>query len=218
MPGFLARRDLPPVELPLQCVPKKVAAPREETVFSHLSLEAEIDQFRLEEEGEVPDRLVELSNSKTEFDRFSATCSPRLVVARVDTSFEEEDGMDLNLRRSLKSLVAGRNKRSSSKDIPKSQTPANLPPPPFPLVTTVGLFPCPDLKRKRKVQDMEKGEVVPSKGAKQPKNAKDKQTSSVDSREDIGGAEVRRRPCTWVPRIKLEGAPIPWDATIWESY
>lgn len=49
----------------------------------------------------------------------------------------------------------------------------------------------PDLKKKRKVQEVEEGEVVPPKGAKQPKNAKDKQASSVDSREDPVRAEVR---------------------------
>ena len=70
-PGFLARRDLPPVVLPLQQVSQEVAAPREETDSTHLSLEAEIDQFHLDEEGEVPERLVELSDTEVDFDRFS---------------------------------------------------------------------------------------------------------------------------------------------------
>lgn len=43
--GFLAREDLLPVELPLQCFLQEVAVPREETTSSRLSLEAEIDQF-----------------------------------------------------------------------------------------------------------------------------------------------------------------------------
>ena len=105
MPGFLARRDLPPIELPLQRSPCKVAAPREEIASSHLSLKAEIDQFRLEVEGEVPKRPVELSDSETESDKFFATHSPRLVVALVDTSSEEEEGMELNTRRGLKQGV-----------------------------------------------------------------------------------------------------------------
>ena len=42
-PGFLAQRDLPPVELPPPHSPREVAAPREETASSHFSLEAEID-------------------------------------------------------------------------------------------------------------------------------------------------------------------------------
>ena len=47
-PSFLAREDLPPVELPLQRSPREVAVPREETASSRLFLEVEIDQFRLE--------------------------------------------------------------------------------------------------------------------------------------------------------------------------
>ena len=41
--GFSARRDLPPVELPIQRAPQEVSASREETTFTHLSLKAEID-------------------------------------------------------------------------------------------------------------------------------------------------------------------------------
>ena len=51
--SLLARKDLPPVELPFHCSSLEVAAPREETTSSHLSLEAEIDQFHLEEEGKA---------------------------------------------------------------------------------------------------------------------------------------------------------------------
>ena len=43
--GFLARKDLLPVELPLQRALPEVAAPREETASSHLSFEEEIDKF-----------------------------------------------------------------------------------------------------------------------------------------------------------------------------
>ena len=95
-PGSLARRDLTPVELPIQCIPQKVAASGNETTSTHLSLEAEIDQFHLGEEGEVPKKLVELSDFEADFDRFSTAHSPRLIIARVNTSSEEEEGMDLN--------------------------------------------------------------------------------------------------------------------------
>ena len=105
VPGFLARRDLPLVQLPLQRLPKEVATPREEIASSRLSLKAEIDQFRLEVEGEVSKRPVELSDSETESDKFFATHSPRLVVALVDTISEEEEGMELNTRRGLKQGV-----------------------------------------------------------------------------------------------------------------
>ena len=59
-------------------------------------------------------------------------------------------------------------------------------------MTSVELLPNPNLKRKKKVQEVEEGKIVPLKGAKQPKNAKDKRASSADSREDSFGAEVRR--------------------------
>ena len=49
-PMFLAWRDLPPVKLPIQCMPQEVAILREETASIQLSFEAEIDQFHLEDE------------------------------------------------------------------------------------------------------------------------------------------------------------------------
>lgn len=42
-PGFLARRDLPHFQLPIQRVPQEVAAPREGTNSTRLSLSTEID-------------------------------------------------------------------------------------------------------------------------------------------------------------------------------
>ena len=113
----------------------------------------------------MPERPVELSDSEADFDRFSAANSPRLIVARFDTNSEDKGGMDLKQRTNLKGLLANRNKESASKEVPKTQVPLNLPPPPLP-VTTVGLLPNPDLKRKRKVQEVEEGEVIPLKGAK----------------------------------------------------
>ena len=98
--------------------------------------------------------------------------------------------MDLKQRTNLKGLLANRNKESASKEVPKTQVPLNLPPPPLP-VTTVGLLPNPDLKRKRKVQEVEEGEVIPLKGAKQTKNVKDKRAPSVENYEESNGAEVR---------------------------
>ena len=80
VPGFLAHRDLPLIELPLQRSPWEVATLREETTSSRLSLEAEINQFCFEEEGEAPKRPVEPSNSEVELDKFSAANSPKLVV------------------------------------------------------------------------------------------------------------------------------------------
>lgn len=99
--------------------------------------------------------------------------------------------MSLNLRIGLRDLMVGRNKGSSSKEVPKSQDPANLPPPFPPPITALGLLPIPNLKKKRKEQEPEEGEMIPQKGAKQQKTAKDKYTSSVDSREEPNGVEVR---------------------------
>ena len=136
-PGFLAQRDLPPVVLSPQRVPQQVATPREESASSHHSLDAEIDQFLFKEEEGALERPVELSDSKTESDRFSTVHHPRLIVAQLDTSSEgEEEGMDLKQRTSLKGLLANRNKGSTSKEIPKTQVPFSLPsPPPSPLLT-----------------------------------------------------------------------------------
>ena len=108
----------------------------------------------------MPERPVELSDSKADFDRFSIAQSPRLIVPRVDPSSEdEEEGMDLKLRSSLKGLLANRNKGPVSKEVPKTEVPPSLPSPPLP-VTVVGLLPNPDLKKKIKVQEVEEGEMI----------------------------------------------------------
>ena len=51
VPGFLARKDRPPVVLSLQRIlPEATAAPREEITSSRSSLKKEIDKFHFEEE------------------------------------------------------------------------------------------------------------------------------------------------------------------------
>ena len=114
IPRFLAQKDVVPVELPPQLAIPEVAAPREEIASSRLSLEEEIDQFRLEEEREEQeDPVIHISDPGDEFDRTS--------VAKIDDSFdEEEEEMAFNLRKFLKDLLMGRNKGSSSKEAPKS--------------------------------------------------------------------------------------------------
>ena len=114
IPRFLAQKDVVPVELPPQLAIPEVAAPREEIASSRLSLEEEIDQFRLEEEREEQgDPVIHISDPEDEFDRTS--------VAKIDDSFEEEEEeMAFNLRKFLKDLLVGRNKGSSSKEAPKS--------------------------------------------------------------------------------------------------
>ena len=89
------------------------------------------------------------------------------MVARLDSSSEaEEEEMTLNQRKGLRDLLARRNKGSISKEFLKSQTPPNLlPSPHFPTID-FGLLPIPNLKKKRKDQELEEGEVVLQKGVK----------------------------------------------------
>ena len=134
---------------------------------------------------------MELSDFEANLDRFSAAQSPQLVVARVDTSSQEEEEIAINPRRGLRDLVAGR-KGGLSKDVPKTQLPPNptLPPLPSPL----GLLPDPNLqKRKRKGKEIKEGEFAPLKDPKQQKTNRERQReTSMESREDSMGAEVRR--------------------------
>ena len=202
-PRFLSRRDLPLVVLPPPRDPQQIVASKEDSTSSRHSLDVEIDQFHFEEREGVPEKLVELSNSRTEFDKLSAVHHQRLIVARPDTSYEEEN-MDLKKRSGLKGLMASRGKGSSSKDILDTQVPANLrhltPPP----VTTVGLLPNPDLKKKRKVSEAEEGEIIPLKGTKQPKNTRDKWALSMESKEEIS-VDMHRGTHIRAPRLELGG-------------
>ena len=87
--------------------------------------------------------------------------------------------------------MAGRNKGSTAKKVLKSQTLSNLPPSP---TIDLGLLAIPNHKKKRKGQELKEGELVPQKGAKQQKMAKDpkdRRSTSVDSREEPSRAEVR---------------------------
>ena len=157
----------------------------------HSSLEAEIDHFRFNEGGEVSTRPVELSDSGSDLDRFSATYSPGLVVSWIDTSQEvEEEGIDLKPRSGLRGLLSNRNKGQSSKDALKEQVLAKLPPPPLPSIDPT-LQPLPNLRRKRPVEELEESEVGPQKAKqrKKGKEPKDKRTKSIDSLEE---AAIRR--------------------------
>ena len=108
---------------------------------------------------------MELSNSEGELDRSSAAHSPRLIIAQVDSSSEEEEDMALNPRKGLKDILARRNKGSSSKEAPKTQLPPNLASSPLP--SPLGLLPNPKLqKKKRKEKDIEEGEIAPPKDPK----------------------------------------------------
>ena len=207
MLGFLAQEDLPPIELPFHCFPREVAALKEETASSHLSLEAKIDKFRLEEEGESQERPMNLLDFEGELDKSSATHSTKLIIAQVDNSFEEEEDMALNPRKGLKDILARRNKGSSSKKAPKTQLPHNPPLPPLP--SPHGLLPNPDLqKKKRKEKDIEEGEIALPKDPKQQKITKDRaRESSVESREAEHSANVHHSTCN--PKLELDGVALP---------
>ena len=126
--------------------------------------------------------------------------------------------MDLKKRPSLKDLLASKNKGGSSKKAPKTQPPVVLPPPLPPPPTDLGLQAMPNLKKRRPDHELEEGEVTPQKDNKQKKIAKDprdKRGTSVDSRDE---AKVRRPQQTWAPRIEMEGAPILYDASIWDAH
>ena len=95
------------------------AGPEEEIASSRLSLEEEIDKFHFKEE-ENPGALV--VNISDETDRHSGVHTPTLVIVRLDSTSEEEEGeMALNrANRSLKDLMAARNKVSTLKEATKS--------------------------------------------------------------------------------------------------
>ena len=69
------------------------------------------------------------------------------------------------------------------------------------------------------MEELKEGKVgcekaKPQKKGKETKEPKEKRTRSVDSRDK---AAIRREQRTWLPRLELDGAPISWDATLWES-
>ena len=141
-PGFLARRDLPSVALPVLQNPQPAAQPpsqdnlgaatfvEEEIESSRLSLEEEIDEFYFEED--IPKApLIELSDVEGEPDRNSVIGAPPFVVACLDDSSDEEvDNMASNKGKSLWKLMAARGKGQTSKAPTKSQIPSDLPPTP----------------------------------------------------------------------------------------
>ena len=149
--NFLAQEDLPPVVLPLQGVlPMVAVVAREEIAASQSSLEEEIDKFHFEEEETQRAQVVHISDAKDKPDRHLGVHVSIQVIARPDsTSEEEEDEMALNRgNKGLRELMAARNKGSTLKEVPKSQVPPTLPlPPPLPPID-LRLHAIPNLKKK----------------------------------------------------------------------
>ena len=45
-------------------------------------------------------------------------------------------------------------------------------------------------------------------------DARDKRSQSVDSQEEQKRADMRMTQRTWSPRLEVDGAPIPWGASV----
>ena len=59
----------------------------------------------------------------------------------------------------------------------------------------------------------------PQKGTKQQKmalEARSKRSQFVESREEQYRANVHITQRIWSPRLEMDGAPIPWDASVRE--
>ena len=143
------------------------------------------------------------------------------MIACLDNSYDEEEGnMALNKgNKSLKKLMAARGKGLTSKAPTKSQAPSNLHLAPPQVPADLGLKVNPDLKKKRPVESLEKGEVGSRQGAKHQKvtrEPRDKRASSVESRDKLERAEMRMAQHTWSPRLEVDGTPIPWNASVRE--
>ena len=163
--------------------------------------------------------MINLSNVEGESDRNSSIRTPPLVIAYSDNSSDEkEDNMALNKgSKSLRKLMAVRGKGSTSKAPNKSQAPSNLPSTPPQVPADLDLKANPDLKKKRPAESLEEGEVGPRHGTKHQKviqEPRDKRASFVDSRKEQDRAEVRVAQRTWSPRLEVDGALIPWNASV----
>ena len=68
------------------------------------------------------------------------------------------------------------------------------------------------------MEALEEGEMVPSKGSKQPRKSQDqrsRRSNSVDSREELPVAQMRRPTRTWSPKLEVDSVPTAWDASLW---
>ena len=98
----------------------------------------------------------------------------------------------------------------------KSQTPI-LPPVAPQLPADLDLKVNLGLKKKRPAESLEEGEMSPRQGGKQQKMTrehKDKRAPFVESREEMERAEVRVTPRTWSPKLVVDGAAIPYTASV----
>ena len=126
---------------------------------SRLSLKEEIDKFHFEEEQSPRAPLICISDAEGESDRSSGVHNPYLILACLNCSDEEEDSVVLNKgNRSLRDLMAARDKESTSKTALTSQV---VPPPSPQIPLNLGLKANPYLKKKRPIDMLEEVEVSP---------------------------------------------------------
>ena len=140
------------------------------------------------------------------------------MVTYVGDSSDEEEEMAPKTGPSLRELMKGRNKAPSPQDKNKSKLLVNPPPPSPPqLPADLGLMSNPDLRRKRHTEVTEEGEMCLSKGSKQPRKSQDqrsRRSNSVDSREELPVAQMRRPTRTWSPKLEVDSMPIAYDASL----
>ena len=202
-------QGIPPLVQPIQQVPFQPVA-EERVASSTPSLDEQIDQFKFEEEDSEE---VQILSAEEALDGHST--APLLNIALPEDTDEED-------MQTLGQLMKNRRSTTAAKGTGTSQPTANLPPPPPPppAPKDPGLKPMPDLKKKRiltDVTDIEEGEVAPPKGPKQQKKTHDsrnKRASSTENREEHLTAEVRRGTNDWSPKLTLDGAAIPLDASL----
>ena len=172
----------------------------EGTVYSS-SLEEEIDKFRFEEEETQVEAIV-ISEAEEEIDEYSCVQTPAPIITYVEDSLDnEEEEMAPKPTLSLRELMKGRNKVPSPQEANKSKPSVNPPPPPPQLPADLGLKPNPELRRKRHQEVPEEGEIGPPKGNKQQRQSQDqrsRRSNSVDSREELPVAQVRRPSRIWL--------------------
>ena len=189
----------------------------EEETASSSSLEEEIDKFQFEEEETQVEAIV-ISEAKKETDEYSCVQTPAPLVTYVeDSSDNEAEEMTLKPTPSLRELMKGRHKTPSPQEANKSKHPVNPPPSPLQLPADLGLKPNPELRRKRHQEGLEEGEIGPPKGNKQQRQYQDqrsRKSNSVDSREDLPVAQMRRPSRIWSPKLEVDGVPIAWDSSI----
>ena len=221
-PNFLAPHDLPPVDHPVPQGIPLAAQPLQQMPFGQVvaeegaasssSLEEEIDKFQFEEE------VIVILEAEEETDEYSCVQTPAPIITYLkDSSDNKEEKMAPKTGPSLRELMKGRNKAPSLQEASKSKPSVNPPPPPSQLLADFRLKLIPELRRKRHPKVPEEGEVGPLKGSKQQGQSQDqrsRRSDSVDSREELSMAQVRRPTRIWSPKLEVDGVPIAWDSFI----